>query len=105
MLVSRLPAAQSGRFDHESIELGETQVFNLILGHETELLGLTKKSNTTNKSTFSDGRRFWTRLGCAGAICRSKTERNSVSIRGLQSKEANMVDVMKILKVPSDVSW
>ena len=45
MLVSRLPAVQSGRFDYESIERGETQVFSLVLGHETELRGLKKEQN------------------------------------------------------------
>ena len=30
MAVSRLPAIQSGRFDHESIERGETQVLSMV---------------------------------------------------------------------------
>ena len=52
MLVSRLPAVQSGRFDHESTELGETKVLSLVLGHETELRGLRKRAKPPANQLF-----------------------------------------------------
>ena len=50
--VSRLPAVQVERFDHELQELGETQMSGHVLGKETALSGAAKKGSTASKSSF-----------------------------------------------------